>query len=91
MGGANVSKAGLKLNHSLQRIRLDARILILRPLETLGWVSCVLPALAGRIFTTSSAWEYTALILMSQSFGAYLVLSVNAGRLTCLPKSLSLG
>ena len=36
LGGANISKAGLKLNHSLQRNRLDARILILRPLETLG-------------------------------------------------------
>ena len=31
MGGANVSKAGLKLNHSLQRKRLDARIFILLP------------------------------------------------------------
>ena len=35
MGGANVPKAGLKLNDSLQRNRLDARILILRPLATL--------------------------------------------------------
>ena len=36
LGGANVPKAGLKLNHFLQRNRLDARILILRPLATLG-------------------------------------------------------
>lgn len=36
MGAANVPKAGLKLSHSLQRNRLDARILILRPLATLG-------------------------------------------------------
>ena len=33
---ANVPKAGLKLNHSLQRNRLDARSLILSPLATLG-------------------------------------------------------
>ena len=36
LGGANVPKAGPKLNHCLQRNRLDARILILRPLSTLG-------------------------------------------------------
>ena len=36
LGGANVPKAGLKLNHCLQRNRLDARIMILRPIATLG-------------------------------------------------------
>ena len=34
--GANVPKAGPKLNHCLQRNGLDARILILSPLGTLG-------------------------------------------------------
>ena len=35
LGGANVPKSGKKLNHSLQRNRLDARILSLRRLATL--------------------------------------------------------
>ena len=34
--GANVPKAGPKLNHCLQRNILDASILILRPLATIG-------------------------------------------------------